>query len=53
MNYTFNFFYTNGFVILDNVLESETLNKLKKDLLNVQRCKTKDEIFTALKNKKA
>ena len=29
------FFYTNGYIILDNALEPDTLNKLKLDLNNV------------------
>ena len=29
------FFYTNGFIILDNALQPDILNKLKNDLLNV------------------
>ena len=50
------FFYTNGFIILDNSLDTETLNKLKNDLLNVhnncQNSKSEKEKMKTQKGKR-
>ena len=50
------FFYTNGYVILDNALDEDTISNLRSDLYNAQhsaRCfKTKKEIAKQEKGKR-